>query len=187
MAAGNPQRTDEEIVHAVLDGDREAYRVLVRRYQDVLYRHAERMVGRPDAAEDMVQNALVKGFRNLQDCRNPERVGGWLFRITSNLCKDYLKDRRRDGVSLEDAPPLVSEQDNPDRAAGRAELRGRLEWALDQLTPEKKEAFLLKHLEEHSYEEMAKMVGTSVSALKMRVLRAREDLRELLEDFEEFR
>ena len=68
--------SDGEVVREILGGQRELYRVLVRRYQDVLYRHAYRMVGQPDDAADIVQKTLVSGFQKLNRCRDPERVGG---------------------------------------------------------------------------------------------------------------
>lgn len=175
--------TDGQVVRAVLDGRPDSYRLLVERYQDVLYRHALRMTRRPDDASDIVQRALVKGFRRLEDCRHPDRVGGWLFRITANLCKDYLKDRRRDEVALDDAPTLVSSRGDPERELDQSELGQVLERALARLSEEQREAFLLKHMEDRSYEEMSDMLGASVSALKMRVHRAREELRDLLSGY----
>lgn len=181
--ARDTDRSDTELVRAVLDGEREAYRHLVRRYQDLLYRHALRMTGDSDVAEDMVQEALVKGYRSLDQCRQPERVGGWLFRIASNKCKDYLKSRRRSDVALEDAPTQESGGSGPGEAARRAGIRDDIQDALERLTPEKREAFLLKHLEGWAYEEMAERLDVSVSALKMRVHRAREELQDLLEEY----
>lgn len=183
MSSGE-QHSDGAVVRRVLDGDGEAYGLLVQRYQDMLYRHAERMTGRSDVAADVVQQAFLRGYRNLDRCRNPGSVGGWLFRITSNLCKDYLKDRRRENVALEDAPALESGESNPAEDARVAELRGELDQALSSLTPEKREAFLLKHLEGRSYDEMSELLGVSVSALKMRVHRAREKLQDLLRDYD---
>lgn len=173
---------DGEVVRAVLDGHREMYRILVRRYEEPLFLHARRMVGGDDLAADMVQRAFVKGFRKLRTCREPEKVGGWLYRITSNLCKDHLKSRRQDDVSLEDAPPLSSERGDPDEALERRELREEIEAALDRLTPDQREAFLLKHLEGRSYTEMSEILDASVSALKMRVHRARDELQTILRD-----
>ena len=82
-------------MRAVLAGDQDSYAVLVRRHKDSLYRYAERMTGRTDEAADIVQQAFINGFRNLDRCRNPEKIGGWLFRIAVNLCKDQLKGRAR--------------------------------------------------------------------------------------------
>lgn len=171
--------SDGEIVRRVLDGDREAFGLLVERYQDPLYRHALRMLDREDAAADAVQDALVRGYEKLDRCRDPARVGGWLFRITANLCRDRLRARREDRVALEDAPQSAGSVD-PEDDLRRVELRSELEEALGALSAEKREAFVLKHLEELSYQEMARRTDASVSALKMRVHRAREELQELV-------
>lgn len=181
--SGAETQEDADVVRAVLDGRTEMYRVLVRRYQDVLFHHARRMVGGEDRAAEIVQRAFVKGFRKLESCRDPARVGGWLYRITSNLCKDHLKSRQQDEVALDEAPPLATERGNPGEAAERSELRADIEGALERLNPEQREAFLLKHVEGYSYAEMSEMLGASVSALKMRVHRAREELQELLEEY----
>lgn len=171
---------DADLVTRVLAGDREAYGDLLARYQDEMYRHAKRMVGSPDVAEDLVQGSLIKAYTNLARCREPERFGSWLFRILSNRCKDYLKSRRRRDTSLEESWP----DDGPDPAedAARAELRRTVAQALGRLPPSQREAFILKHLEGLSYEEIAQRLGTSVGSLKMRVFRARDTLQELLED-----
>ncbi len=81
------ERTDAQVVRDVLAGDRDAFVLLVRRYGDVLYGHALRMVASQDDAADLVQRALVQGFQKLRTCRDPDRVGAWLFRILANLCK----------------------------------------------------------------------------------------------------
>ncbi|MCA9739719.1 MAG: hypothetical protein KC645_18980, partial [Gemmatimonadetes bacterium] len=81
---------DAQVVRAVLHGRSEAYRLLVRRHQDALFRHADRMLGSADEAADVVQRAFVTGYRKLSACAEPAKVGGWLFRICANLCKDEL-------------------------------------------------------------------------------------------------
>ena len=168
-------------MHAVLAGDQDSYAVLVRRYKDSLYRYAERMTGRTDEAADIVQQAFINGFRNLDRCRNPEKIGGWLFRIAVNLCKDQLKGRARREVSLEVAGPLQASGGLPEDGAVRAEISEKFYRALQSLSSEHREAFLLKHVEGWSYEEMAEKLEISVSALKMRVHRARDQLQGMLE------
>lgn len=172
--------SDGDAVRAVLEGNREMYRVLVQRYQDTLYLHAVRMVGRSDDAADIVQRALVSGFEKLARCREPEKVGGWLFRIVSNLCKDFIKSPRRGDLSIEGASASVIDRADPEDDLERRELRATVRAALDELNPEQREAFVLKHLEGRSYDEMSALLGVSKSALKMRVLRAREELQSLL-------
>ena len=177
------QRSDAQVVRDVLEGDRDAYRLLVRRYADVLHGHAVRMVGSPDVASDMVQQALVQGFKKLGSCRNPDQVGAWLFRILSNRCRDHLRSPRRRDIPLQVLPELATHRADPSDDAARAEVRTRLGAALEQLTPEQREAFVMRYLEGLSYEEIAAVMNLSVAALKMRVHRAREALRALLEEF----
>ena len=127
--------SDGEVVREILGGQREMYRVLVRRYQDVLYKHACRMVGQPDDAADIVQRTLVSGFQKLNRCRDPERVGGWLFRIAANLCKDFLKSPRRADLSLEEGSATVIDRSRPDADLEREELKERVQQALERLSP----------------------------------------------------
>jgi len=181
--SGPAERTDAQVVRDVLSGDRDAYRLLVRRYGDVLYGHAFRMVGSQDDASDLVQRALVTGFKKLASCKDPSRVGAWLFRILSNLSKDHLRSPRRSDLSLDRLPEVSGSGGDPLEAVHRGEIRGRLEVAMGQLTPEQREAFLMKHVEGRSYEEMAAVLDVSAASLKMRVHRAREALQDLLEDF----
>ncbi len=181
-AAHARQLSDGELVRAALGGSEEAYAELVRRYQDLLYRHAERMAGNPDEADDIVQLAFIKAYRNLAMCQNPDRVGAWMFRINANACKDHLKSRRRDGVAIEDLPGLAGDGGDPEQSLELADLRSRIDSALRRLAVDQREAFVMKHVEGMSYEEMGELLGVSVPALKMRVHRARDDLQELLEE-----
>ena len=174
------QATDAELVEATLRGSDPAFAELIRRYQDLLYRHAERMTGRSDDAEDVVQATFIKAYRSLRSCQNPDRVGAWLFRIGANACKDFLKARRRSTVSIDEVPGLAANDDDPELGAELGSLRAGIERALRSLPDEQREAFLMKHVEGWSYIDMAECLGVSVSALKMRVHRARDELQILL-------
>jgi RNA polymerase sigma-70 factor, ECF subfamily len=180
---GRAERTDAQVVRDVLEGDKDSFRLLVRRYGDVLHGHALRMTDNPDEAADLVQKALVQGFKKLRSCRDTERVGAWLFRIVANLCKDHVRSPRRADLSLDVLPDVLPGGPDPSSAAEGAEIRDRVWGALDVLTPEQREAFVLKHVEGRSYEEIAAVMDLSVASLKMRVHRAREALRGLLEEY----
>lgn len=175
--------TDGAVIAAVLNGQREMYRVLVRRYQDVLFRHAKRMVGGADDAADLVQRALVKGYQNLPECRDPDRFGGWVFRVTNNLCKDFLKSPRREDLSIDASNATIVMEEDPSGLTEKSELRTSINEALEKLSADLREAFVLKHLEGRSYDEMCQLLGASKSALKMRVMRAREELQTHLEAY----
>lgn len=179
----NHTLSDSEVVDAVLAGQADEFAVLVRRYQDVLYAHAVRMVRGADDAADLVQRAFVKGFERLARCREPARVGGWLFRILANECRDYLKSRRRTDVSVDRLPGLRDDEAHPEADLRQNEMQRRIHAALERLDPEQREAFVLKHVDGRPYHEISALLGVSVPALKMRVHRAREGLQTLLEAY----
>jgi len=173
---------DADIVGRVQGGDRDAYRVLVVRYQDVLYRHALSLLGDPDAAADAAQATLVAAYAKLDELRDAGSFGGWVYRMCGNRCRDQLKSVRRRDIPLDDAPGgSLRAREEADGPVERRQLREALQDALLALSEEHRAAFLLKHVEERSYEEMSELLGASVPALKMRVHRAREALRSALE------
>ena len=173
------QDTDQLIIQRVLGGNRDAFRVLIGRYSDPLYRHALCMTGSPDVAEDILQLSFIKAYQHLAEVRG--RFDAWVFRIVANGCKDWLKNIRRSHLSYdEDDQP--STYATPDEELDRSELRSDLDVALAALPASLREAFIMKHVEGRSYEEMADLLGTTVGALKMRVHRAREALQALLEE-----
>ena len=174
---------DASVVARVRAGEQEAYRTLVRRYQDVLYAHALRLTRDADTAADLTQGAFVKAYTEMRRCREPDRFGAWVFRILSNACKDHLKSRRRRDVNLDDQRAAMTPgRSDPGLELDRSELGSALQDALGRLADGLREAFIMKHVDGRSYEEMAEMLGASVPALKMRVHRAREALKEMLEE-----
>ena len=171
--------SDQDIISRVIAGDRDAFGTLINRYSDALYRHALGMTGSPDVAEDILQTSFIKAYHHLGEVRG--RFDAWLFRIVANGCKDWLKNIRRSHLSYdEDDQP--SNFTTPDEDLDRTELRQDLDGALAELAPSLREAFVMKHVEGRSYEEMADLLGSTVGALKMRVHRAREALQALLEE-----
>jgi RNA polymerase sigma factor (sigma-70 family) len=160
-------------VTAGLHGD---FAQLVRRHQDPLYRYGRGLGLDHDTALDLVQEAFVKAHERRDQCRDPERVRSWLFRIFRNAVLDWLRNVRRTEVPLLDVEPAGDED-----FAERHALREAIGAALASLPLILREAFLLRHELGHSYEEIGELTGTSLSAAKMRVARARETLREALD------
>jgi RNA polymerase sigma-70 factor, ECF subfamily len=171
--------SDQRVIQRVLAGERDEFTVLITRYSDPLYRHALCMTGSPDVAEDILQLSFIKAYQHLAEVRG--RFDAWVFRIVANGCKDWLKNIRRSHLSYdEDDQP--SSYATPEEELDRTELRSDLDVALSSLPASLREAFVMKHVEGRSYEEMADLLGTTVGALKMRVHRAREALQALLEE-----
>jgi RNA polymerase sigma-70 factor, ECF subfamily len=167
---------DEALVARVLGGDSDAFGDLVARYQGPLYRHAAAMVLDHDVAADMVQDALVRAYVNLAACRDRTRFRAWLFQTLRNRCLDYLKEPRRQHVRLDDAGPIRDPAAGPAAGLEQGRLRDALRTALASLPYAQREAFVLHYVEGMPYDSMADLLDASVSALKMRVLRAREAL-----------
>jgi RNA polymerase sigma-70 factor (ECF subfamily) len=138
------------------------------------------MLGDQADAEEALQDAFVRAFRSLERCEDPSRFGAWLFRILVNRCRTIGGQRgRRERLVISSG--IVPEPGVP-HPEDRAAWREAIEWALAQLAPDYREAFVLKHVEELSYEEMAELTGAGISALKMRVKRACDQLRVLLSE-----
>jgi len=176
---GQPDAPDDAVVISrVLEGDKQAFEHLVSRYQHLLYRHAVAMVLDHDAAADMVQDAFVRAYVNLRECRDRSRFRVWLFRTLRNRCLDYLKEAGRRNVRLDDVvEPQIEEAEAPGAVIERNELRAGIIRALAQLPPALREAFVMHYVDGMPYETMAELLDASISALKMRTLRAREALK----------
>lgn len=173
--------SDAVIVARVLRGDVEAFAVLVERYRDQYARYAVHMLGNRQDAEEALQDAFTRAYRSLARCEDPVRFGAWLFRILVNRCRTIgaRRGRRARTFVVDEAALLEASEEHP---AERAAWREEIDRALQQLRVDQREAFLLKYVEEIGYDEMSQMTGVGVSALKMRVMRACERLRELLSE-----
>lgn len=173
-------RPDASIVAAVLTGNTDAYGVLVNRYRDAYTRFAARMLGSLEDADDALQLAFVRAFRNLGQCRDPDRFGSWLYQIVVNECRTLGSRRtRRERRLVHDETKLdAGATMHPE---GMQALRDEIQYALERIEPAQREAFLLRHVEGLGYEEISEITGVGISALKMRVKRATERLRGLLE------
>jgi RNA polymerase sigma factor (sigma-70 family) len=171
------QADDAAIVTRVLGGDREAFALLVRRHQNALYRYGRGLGLDHDTALDLVQETLVKAFERLEQCRTADRFLAWLFRIFRNSTLDWARNIRRTEVSILDVDEPAAGEDFAEHQA----LRDAIGGALAATPPILREAFLLRHQLGHSYEEIAEIAGISLSAAKMRVARARDTLRGLLD------
>lgn len=155
--------------------------MIVARYRAHYGRYAVRMLGSREDAEEALQDAFVRAYRSLAKCEDPERFGPWFFRILANRCRTAGTRRgRRERTFVHDE--LAIHAASEDHPAERNAWREELDRALMRLDGDQREAFLLKHVEDLGYDEMAAMTGVGVSALKMRVKRACERLRVLLHE-----
>ena len=176
--------TDAALVRRVLEGDVEGFAVLVERHHERCLRIALRLVGNSEDAEETVQDAFVRAYRALGRYEEREQFGPWLTRILVNRCRTAISRKVRHGKTFVDDELAIAAAATRDGADGGM-WRAEVERALAALPADQREAFVLKHVEELEYEAMAEITGAGVSALKMRVKRARERLRRLLEGTQE--
>jgi len=165
-------------VRAAQKGDVRAFAALVDAYYARCLRFALHMLSNRGDAEEAVQDTFVRVYRALPGYEERESFEPWLFRILANRCRSAgARERRRaEVVEFGDVPDRPSERRHDDAIAWREEI-GR---ALATLPPEQREAFLMRHVEDLTYDDMAIATGAGISALKMRVKRACDALKQLL-------
>ena len=175
-------RSDAQLIAEILGGDVESFGLLVQRYRDTCTRFAVRMLGSPTDADDVLQSAFMRAFRGLRGCKDPDHFGGWLYQIVVNECRTFASRQRRREQRFPSATAAIEGAVAPgSEEEVDVDVGGHIERALSALPAEQREAFLLKHVEELTYEEIAQVTGVSVSALKMRVKRACDTMRGLLD------
>jgi RNA polymerase sigma-70 factor (ECF subfamily) len=172
---------DAIFVERAQGGDSEAFRVLVERYSQRLFRVAWRILGEEASAEDAVQETFLRAYRALPRFDARSQFGTWLHRIAANTAIEILRKRQRqrpEGQERADAP---SSEPGPDRRALSQEVDRAVREALSDLSPLERAAFVLRHYEERSIAEVCDTLGLRESAGKQAVFRAVKKLRRVLE------
>lgn len=171
---------DRALVRAVLDGDRDAFRLLVERESVVVYRACLRIVGQPDAAEDVAQEAFVTAYRSLGSYRGDGALGGWLLRIATRLA--FRRIDRRPTVTLDDAPePRAPHREfDPLGRLLDAERQTAVRDAVARLSEPYREVVALRYFGELSLGEIASATGRPLGTVKTHLRRGLERLRPVL-------
>lgn len=172
---------EHDLIRRCLAGDTDSFSVLVDRYKSMMYSIAYRMLGDQDAANDMAQESFIAAYTGLGNFQFGSKFSTWLYQILMNKCRDYLR-AGKNKVSVDEIAELRTDPgDTPEQAAQAHELGDAVQKALSGLPPDYREVIVLKHIEELDYDEISKIVGASVAALKVRAHRGREMLRTILE------
>ncbi|MDX2967887.1 RNA polymerase sigma factor [Kribbella solani] len=168
------------LVSRARDRDPAAFELLVRRYQRRIYTLCLRMLnGANGDAEDLTQETFVTAWRRLPEIQNDAAFGGWLYRTATNKCLTVLQ-RRRPTVDLDDHHPPADVDSDPARTAGTSAAMSALSEALRQLPPQQRACWLLREVHGRSYQEIADLVGTTPTAVRGRIARARAELAEVM-------
>ena len=193
MATGNNVVTDAEgvdksdldLIEQILSGDTALFELLMRRYNERVYRAARSILRDDHEAEDVMQQAYVNAFTHLRQFNGSARFPTWLTRIAINEALARVRHQGRYESFNDERPvaePLAPQHpsENPERSAFSGELRGLLEWAIDALPNGMREVFVLRDVEGLSTAEVAECLDVSEDVVKTRLSRGRAALRALL-------
>jgi RNA polymerase sigma-70 factor (ECF subfamily) len=179
---------DQAAIQAVLAGDKEAYGALVVRYSGRLFRVAFRITGNEADAEDVVQDALLRGYRKLESFESRSDFGTWIYRIAVRCALDKIGGSKVDESSRvaetsdqeQDEVQIADQEAGPERLLLSGEIRAMQEIAMHGLSPTERTAFILRHLEDRTTEEIAAVMGIPPNTAKQSVFRAVQKLRRRL-------
>ncbi len=186
--------TDTAAVALAREGDSDAFRGLVDRHSRAVYRLAHRMTGNPQDAEDVVQETFLKAYRQLGRFESRANFGTWLHRIAVNCSIDLIRSRKHQetGHDATDLDLLDGARDDgqradpsPERLMLSTEVQERVGRAMEELTAMERAAFVLRHFEGQSIDDISRALGLKANAAKHSIFRAVRKMRLALEPFVE--
>jgi RNA polymerase sigma-70 factor, ECF subfamily len=173
--------TDQAAADEARKGNQLAFRVLVERHSHAVFRLAYRMTGNEQDAEDIVQETFLRAYKQLPRFDGRAAFGTWVYRIAANCSLDLLRARRVRGERQPALDTAESSDPSPERVTRSKQLASMLDRALEQLSEAERTAFLLRHYEGCTIEDIAKVLGIRNGAAKHSVFRAVQKLRCALE------
>lgn len=177
------QTTDQDLVTRVQAGDKRAFDLLVLKYQNKIVKLASRFVHDPMEAQDVAQEAFIKAYRAIGSFRGDSAFYTWLYRITSNVAKNYLVSQKRrppaTGVDAMEAEQYavdtrLKEKETPENLVVTQELKAVIFKAIEGLPGDLKEAITLREIECMSYEDISIIMDCPVGTVRSRIFRARD-------------
>ncbi len=184
---------DRKLAAQAAKGRDAAFRELLCRYERPVFSLIFRMVRDRALAEDLAQETFIRAFRAINSYNPRYKFSSWIFKIANNHTIDHLRKRRLDTVSIDGSPHAVTGEEEaqtrlvvestgeaPDRYVEQRELGSQIEQAIGELRPEYRTVVLLRHIEGHSYEEIADIMDLPLGTVKTYLHRARAELKGLL-------
>ena len=183
---------DTELIERFQQGDTAAFDTLFTRYQKRTYRLVQRFISNREDALDLTQDAFIRAYQGLGDFKSQCQFYSWLYRITVNLCIDFLRKKSRSEVLLYDSDesgelPMANIPDpraeSPAKAVENKELRTHIRKAVRRLPPKQRQIFILRHWDGLSLKDIAAVVGRSDGTVKAHLLHAHRNLRKHLRSY----
>ena len=183
---------DLALIEATLNGNLQAFDLLVKKYQSRIVSLANRMVKDSATAEDIAQETFIKAYRALPNFRQDSAFYTWLYRIGINTAKNHLSSRHRTPSSHNEefdeasqmGRPQLQEQATPERQLMAEDLKKVIDQSLAELPEELKVAFLLRELEGLSYEDISHIMECPIGTVRSRIFRARESISKRIEEMD---
>ena len=175
------QQPDMAVIRRAQKGDERAFTLIVRTYEKPIFNYVLRTVGDRALAEDLTQDVFLRVYRGLRGYSRRARFTTWLFQVAKNRVVDELRSaehRPQVLLTIEDAPQLGA----VDAPIEQSEAIGVLLHAVDELSPDLKEALLLRDISGLSYNEIADALEVTLSTVKWRIFKAREEVQKALEE-----
>lgn len=182
-------RTDEELVARATAGDVDSFNQLVSRWERTIYALAYRTLGREEDARDVVQEAFLRAYRGLRGFKGEAKFSSWLYRITLNLCRDWIRRERRapvvqppegtDAIDLADAQAAPTE--SVEDLVARREMSRAVSRAMAELPEEQRTAIMLKEYHGLTFQEIADQLNCPLSTVKTRLYQGLSVLRRRLD------
>lgn len=182
---------ESKLIELAISGDVDSFEQLVRNYNRYVYNIAYRMMGNEEDAKDMAQEALIKAYKHIKSFKQEANFSTWLYRIVINTCKDELRKKHTQNLSLDAA---ISEEktglellENPDQNVNpvivyeQQELKKELQEALNTLPEESKSIVILKDIMGYSYQEIGDILEIPIGTVRSRLSRSRQSLKNQLQ------
>jgi RNA polymerase sigma-70 factor (ECF subfamily) len=180
--------TDEELVARSRGGDLDSFNQLILRWERPIYALAYRVIGREEDARDVCQEAFLRAYRALPGFKGEAKFSSWLYRITLNLCRDWIRRQRRapvvqmpEEVDVLDLQSAAEPSESIEDLVARRELTAVVEHAMAQLPAEQRTAIILKEYHGMTFQEIADLQGCPLSTVKTRLYQGLSVLRRQLQ------
>jgi RNA polymerase sigma-70 factor (ECF subfamily) len=170
--------SDKELVENILNGNKESYGILAKKYQNMVYRLALYNIRNCDTAKDIAQEAFLIGYENLERLRNPSSFAPWIAGITRNLCITQLRNRKTTHLSLDSLMEDGMEFGDPGtkNEEPNNELSVKLQNIISKLPPKYMEILDLRCAKDFSYQKAADFLGISIGTVRSRIYHAKKEI-----------
>ncbi len=182
------EKTDEEIAKQAQLGDIESFGLLVERYGPKIARYAKKFIFNNEDAKDIVQEAFIKAYTNIQSFDASRSFSAWMYAIAHNEFINAIKKKSKMPVFFFDFDAIFPHPislETADRNVNNAELRRMLDMCLDKLDPKYREPLILYYFEEMDYKEIAEILAVPISTVGVRIARGKLILKKIFKNFNE--